>query len=94
MLEIKVCIITIDVMGCQTNIAENIIEKQAGYVLAVQYNQKSLHWMLDLTIREDDSPIRAGYAPENFNIIRQLAINLLKRESSQMSIKKSVFRLL
>jgi len=43
MLEIKGCIITIDAMGCQTDIAEKIIEKQADYVLAVKDNQKFLH---------------------------------------------------
>jgi predicted transposase YbfD/YdcC len=43
MLEIKGCLITIDAMGCQTDIAEKIIEKQAGYVLAVKNNQKFLH---------------------------------------------------
>ena len=43
MLEIKGCIITIDAMGCQTDIAEKIIEKQADYVLVVKDNQKRLH---------------------------------------------------
>lgn len=197
MLEIKGCIITIDAMGCQTEIATQIIEKQADYVLAVKDNQKrlheaivdffdeakaannpelcqlqqyeetgaghgrvetrrfylstcldtlpdaqrwkglksigmvesertvegktsierrhyicslsdiepfahavrahwrvenSLHWVLDVTFREDDSRIRTGYAPENFNIIRQLSINLLKRESSKLSLKRKRFR--
>ena len=196
MLEIKGCIITIDAMGCQTDIAEKIIEKQADYVLAVKDNQKflheaitdyfevaiaannpelcqlqqhteinadhgrieirrcylstcldtlpdvsrwkglksigmveserivngktsidcrhyictlkdvnpfahaarahwgvenSLHWVLDVTFREDESRIRTGYAPENFNIFRQLGINMLKKEPSKMSIKKKRF---
>jgi predicted transposase YbfD/YdcC len=196
LLEVKGCIITIDAMGCQTEIAEKIIEKQAGYVLAVKGNQKhlyeaitdyfeeaiaanrselcqlqaavetdaghgrietrrcylstcldtlpdaekwkglkgigmveserlingqmtlerrhyictltdvkpfahaarahwgvenSLHWVLDVTFREDDSRIRKGYAPENFNIVRQLAINLLKKEPSKLSIKRKRF---
>jgi predicted transposase YbfD/YdcC len=197
MLEIKGCIITIDAMGCQTEIAAKIIEKQADYALAVKDNQKllheaivdyfeeaiaankpnlcqlqrheetdaghgrietrrfylstcldtlpdagrwkglksigmvesertakgetsierrhyicsltdvkpfahavrahwgvenSLHWVLDVTFREDDSRIRTGYAPENFNIIRQLSINLLKKEPSKLSIKRKRFK--
>jgi len=193
MLELNGCIVTIDAMGCQTDIAEKIIEKKADYVLAVKDNQRllheaiidyfeiaiatnqpelcqlqeqtetnaghgrieirrsylstcldtlpdasrwkgiksigmieceriingqtsidrryyictlrdvktfahaarahwgvenSLHWVLDVTFREDDSRIRTGYAPENFNIFRQIAINLLKKEPSKMSIKK------
>ncbi len=43
MLEVKGCTITIDAMGCQTKIAEKIIEKKARYVLAVKENQKRLH---------------------------------------------------
>ena len=54
--------------------------------------ENSLHWVLDVTFREDDSRIRTGYAPENFNIVRQLAINLLKKEPSKMSIKKKRFK--
>jgi len=53
--------------------------------------ENSLHWVLDVTFREDDSRIRTGYAPENFNIIRQLALNLLKKESSKLSIKRKRF---
>jgi hypothetical protein len=36
MLEVKGCIITIDAMGCQTEIAGKIVAKQADYVLAVR----------------------------------------------------------
>lgn len=36
------CIVTIDAMGCQREIAGMIIEKRAGYVLAVKGNQGEL----------------------------------------------------
>ncbi len=197
LLELKRCIVTIDAMGCQTEIAQQIIEKQANYVLAVKGNQSllhqaivdyfevaiaanqpklcqmqcdedidaghgrietrrfylsscldtlptpsrwkglqsiamveserivegkatrqsryylcsfidihsfaravrshwgienSLHWVLDVTFREDDSRIRTGYSPINFNIFRQLALNLLKNEPSKLSIKRKRFK--
>lgn len=38
----KGCIVTIDAMGCQKEIAEKIIEKKADYILAVKENQKEL----------------------------------------------------
>lgn len=41
-LSIKDTIVTIDAMGCQTDIAEKIIEKQADYILAVKGNQEQL----------------------------------------------------
>jgi|SRR6185369_5747792 len=43
MLEVAGCIVTIDAMGCQTEIAAKIIEKEADYVLAVKGNQGNLH---------------------------------------------------
>jgi len=42
MLEITGCIVTIDAMGCQTEIAAKITQKQADYVLAVKGNQGNL----------------------------------------------------
>jgi predicted transposase YbfD/YdcC len=43
MLEIAGCIVTIDALGCQTDIAAKIIEKEADYVLAVKGNQGNLY---------------------------------------------------
>lgn len=43
LLTLKGSIVTIDAMGCQTKIAEKIVEKGADYVLAVKGNQKRLH---------------------------------------------------
>jgi predicted transposase YbfD/YdcC len=43
MLHIEGCLITIDAMGCQKDIAEQIIEQGADYILAVKDNQKHLH---------------------------------------------------
>lgn len=42
LLTIKGATITIDAMGCQREIAAKIIEKEAGYVLALKGNQGSL----------------------------------------------------
>ncbi len=42
-LELSGCLVTIDAMGCQVNIAQAILDADANYVLAVKGNQKSLH---------------------------------------------------
>ena len=42
LLRIKGCIVTIDAMGCQTKIAEQIIEQEGDYVLALKGNQSTL----------------------------------------------------
>ena len=42
--------------------------------------ENSLHWTLDVTFSEDKSRIRKDHSPENFALIRRLAVNLLKQE--------------
>lgn len=44
--------------------------------------ENSVHWILDIAFREDESRIRKGNAPENFAILRHIAMNLLKQETS------------
>lgn len=41
MLEIKGCIVTIDAMGTQTEIAKAIRDKEGDYILALKENQKN-----------------------------------------------------
>jgi predicted transposase YbfD/YdcC len=43
MLEIAGSLVTIDAMGCQTEIAQKIIDAKADYLLAVKDNHKTLH---------------------------------------------------
>lgn len=42
-LALQGCIVTIDAIGCQTNIAQQIIQQEADYVLALKGNQGTLH---------------------------------------------------
>tara|TARA_R110001599_G_scaffold253132_3_gene453360 strand:+ start:133 stop:1269 length:1137 start_codon:yes stop_codon:yes gene_type:complete len=42
LLEVKGCLLTIDAMGCQREIAEKIVSKGADYLLAVKGNQPRL----------------------------------------------------
>jgi len=41
--------------------------------------ENQVHWVLDLTFREDDCRIRKDHAPENLALIRHLALNCLYR---------------
>ena len=43
MLQVEGCIVTIDAMGCQREIAAKILDEGADYVLAVKGNQGHLH---------------------------------------------------
>jgi predicted transposase YbfD/YdcC len=42
--------------------------------------ENSLHWILDVALREDDCRIRKDNAPQNFAILRHIAVNLLGQE--------------
>ena len=197
LLELRGCIVTIDAMGCQTAIAEQIVAQGADYVLAVKDNQpqlhaavadyfetarandfaavpvstyeevdaghgrcevrrcwlvadlrtlpepprwrglrsialveaerhqggqvscerryystslagearqvaeavrahwgieNQLHWVLDVTFREDDSRVRRDYAPANLATLRQFSLCLLRRHPAPKSVKGKRFR--
>ena len=51
LLEIKGCLITIDAMGCQKNIARTILSKEADYLLAVKGNQETLYQAVEDAFR-------------------------------------------
>lgn len=44
--------------------------------------ENNLHWVLDVAFREDKCRIRKDNAPENFAMLRHIALNLLKKETS------------
>ena len=50
-LVLKGCFVTIDAMGCQREIAEKIISKEADYILAVKGNQGCLEENIEDTVR-------------------------------------------
>jgi predicted transposase YbfD/YdcC len=44
--------------------------------------ENGLHWVLDIAFREDDARLRRGYGDQNFAVLRQLALNLLRQDQS------------
>jgi len=44
--------------------------------------ENSLHWSLDVTFREDYSRVRKDHGPQNLAVLRQIALNLLKQETT------------
>lgn len=44
--------------------------------------ENALHWVLDIAFREDESRLRKGNGPQNFAVLRHIALNALKNEKS------------
>jgi len=51
--------------------------------------ENSLHWVLDIAFREDESRIRVGNAQENMALLRKLTLNLLKNDKSKKASIKA-----
>ena len=55
--------------------------------------ENRLHWVLDVAFHEDHSRVRVGHAPENFAILRHIALNLVRQErASNGSVATKRFR--
>ena len=84
LLELKGCIVTIDAMGCQTAIADSIINQGADYVLALKGNQGDLSEQVKQLFDYDGETqlkeqtvedIDAGHGRIETRRCRQIAIN-------------------
>lgn len=92
---------TIGMVQRERQVGEDISIEKSYYISSMENDTKlfshavrshwgienSLHWVLDISFREDESRIRKENASENFAVLRHMALNLLKRETS---LKKSI----
>ncbi len=49
--------------------------------------ENGLHWVLDVTMNEDQARTRKDHGPQNIALLRRLALNLAKLEGSKGSLK-------
>lgn len=50
--------------------------------------ENSMHWTLDVTFREDECRIRKDHGPDNFALLRRMALTLIKRDTSRGSVRR------
>jgi predicted transposase YbfD/YdcC len=49
--------------------------------------QNGLHWVIDMTFRDDECRVRTDNAPANLAVIRHMAQNLIRRAPSKTSLR-------
>jgi predicted transposase YbfD/YdcC len=53
LLDLSGCIVTLDAMGCQKEIAKQIVEQKGEYILALKENQSNLHQKVQKLMAEE-----------------------------------------
>jgi predicted transposase YbfD/YdcC len=49
--------------------------------------ENSLHWVMDMTFRDDECRIRTRHAPANFTTLKHIAHNLIRRAPGKDSFR-------
>ena len=80
LLAISGCIVTIDAMGCQTEIAQAIVDAQADYVLSVKKNQGHLY--------EDIQDLFAGAAEVAYHQVAHDYIRSIEKDHGRLEIRE------
>jgi predicted transposase YbfD/YdcC len=71
---------------------ENDAQKLAEAIRGHWSIENSLHWVLDVSFKEDDSRIRKDNAPANFAVLRHIAVNIIgQNKSRKLSVRSKRF---
>jgi predicted transposase YbfD/YdcC len=79
-LDIRGCTVTIDAMGCQTEIAQAIVDAQADYVLSVKKNQGRLY--------EDIQDLFAGAAEVAYHQVPHDYARTVEKDHGRLEIRE------
>ena len=71
LLDLRGSIVSIDAMGCQTEIAKKIIEKNGNYLLAVKENQKGLFTATEILFERSSTVAQNGLPKNDYSQTEQ-----------------------
>jgi predicted transposase YbfD/YdcC len=52
--------------------------------------ENSLHWVMDMVFRDNESRLRTGHAPANLAAVRHMAQNLIRARKGKLSVKANL----
>src|SRR5882757_10203989 len=58
-----------------------------GPIVRSHWSVESMHWVMDMTFRDDECRIRTDNAPANFTTLKHMAVNLARRKKSKDSVR-------
>jgi predicted transposase YbfD/YdcC len=61
--------------------------RRAAEAIRAHWGVESLHWVLDVIFKEDQSRLRRGHGAQNMALVRRLAFNLVRAGKGKKSIK-------
>jgi predicted transposase YbfD/YdcC len=61
--------------------------QRAAEAIRAHWGLESLHWVLDVIFKEDQSRLRRGHGAQNMALVRRLAFNLVRAGRGKRSIK-------
>jgi predicted transposase YbfD/YdcC len=61
--------------------------QRAAEAIRAHWGIESLHWVLDMIFKEDQSRLRRGHGAHNMALVRRLAFNLVRAGKGKKSIK-------
>src|SRR5260221_4672108 len=79
-LAVEGCVVTIDAMGCQTEIARKIVDQHADYMLAVKGNQG--------TLSEDIADLFAGFEQAHWQDVSHDYFKTVNKDHARLEIRE------
>jgi len=64
----------------------DLTPKQAGNAIRAHWGIESMHWILDVSMREDACQVYRQNAAENLAGLRHMALNMLRAEPTKISV--------
>lgn len=71
LLSIKGCIVSIDAMGCQKSIVQQIVEQEADYIIALKKNQKNLYNQVEALFKDAILSKFQGYQHTEYRLVEE-----------------------